>query len=243
MVTPGTAGNPAVPCPEVTRIGKGPHHRVWGHSQTLRLHSCPWCPMVGFWGHQCPSSGDTVRPHQHMGPCGGHLPGAQPNLGCPALCGGSMGTMGSWWGRCGHGGDAVAMVAVLDSGVQPKLTGAHGPERPKAAYSRIIALNSADSTLSSESPGPGRAGGAPRTPHPLQGGLGWGGITPGLLLRLPCGRAGVTRVGFARLSIPSLHWEHQQDVPPVPCVPSCPPSLASSPAPAQPAGWGHGTGG
>lgn len=68
----------------------------------------------------------------------------------------------------------MAVVAVLDSGVQPKLMGAHGPEQPKAAYGRIIALNSADSALSSESPGPGWAGGAPRTPQPLQGGLGWG---------------------------------------------------------------------
>lgn len=89
------------------------------------------------------------------------------------MCGGSMGTKGTRWGQCGRGGDAV--VAVLDSGVQPKLTGAHGPERPKAAYGRIIALNSADSTLSSESPGarPGW-GGLHRPPTPFKGGwAGW----------------------------------------------------------------------
>lgn len=67
----------------------------------------------------------------------------------------------------------------VDSDVQPKLTGAHGPERPKAAYGRIIALNSADSMLSSESPGlrgPGRAGGALQTPHSSKG--GWAGGAP-----------------------------------------------------------------
>lgn len=116
----------------------------------------------------------------------------------------------------------MAAVAVPDSGVQPKLTGAHGPERPKAAYGRIIALNPADSTLSSESPGlrgPGRAGGASWTPHPIQGGLGWGDIAPAPLPGLQCGRVGVTRVGFARPSILAPRWRHCRDVSP---VPSCP---------------------
>lgn len=143
--------------------------------------------------------------------------------------------MGTWWGRCE---DVVAVVAVLDSGVQPKLTGAHGPERPKAAYGRIIALNSADSTLSSESPGQAGLGGLHGPPTPFKG--GWaGGASP---------QGGSLGSHVARLV--SHLWGSlvpraplcAGDVPPVPCVPSCPPSLASSPAPAQPAGWGHGTG-
>lgn len=135
----------------------------------------------------------------------------------------------------------------VDSDVQPKLTGAHGPERPKAAYGRIIALNSADSMLSSESPGlrgPGRAGGALQTPHSSKGGwAGLGGTAPAPLPGLACGRAGVTRVRFARPSILALYQGHHQDVPSVPCVPFRLPSLASGPAPAQPLGWGHGTDG
>lgn len=107
------------------------------------------------------------------------MSGAQPVWGAQPCVGTGMGAVGTRWGRCGRGGDAVAAVAVPDSDVQPKLTGAHGPERPKAAYGRIIALNSADSVLSSESPGlrgPGRAGGALQTPHPSKG--GWAGGAP-----------------------------------------------------------------
>ncbi|RLV63996.1 hypothetical protein DV515_00017703, partial [Chloebia gouldiae] len=113
----------------------------------------PWRRVADFGDARVPRAMPRRGRAGARGRAGGH-----GRFGVPSpVCGTSTGTCGDAVGTAWPRWQCRTTMPSLSS---------HGPERPKAAYGRIIALNPADSALSSE---PGRGGSA--DPHPLQGGL------------------------------------------------------------------------